>query len=82
MKIDWLKKLSSRKFWAMLSALILSVLTAFGVPSLTGELVVVIVSGIGALAVYMLAEGTVDKAAVTDENADEDYVFSEESEDE
>lgn len=63
MKIDWKTKLSSRKFWAMLAALVLSVLTAFGVPSLTGEQVVVIISGIGALAVYMLAEGSVDKAA-------------------
>ena len=66
----------------MLSALILSVLTAFGIPALTGEQVVVIVSGIGALAVYMLAEGAVDKAAVSGENADEDGIFSEESEDE
>lgn len=63
MKIDWKTKLSSRKFWAMLAALVLSVLTAFGVPSLTGEQVVVIISSIGALAVYMLAEGSVDKAA-------------------
>lgn len=63
MKIDWKTKLSSRKFWAMLAALVLSILTAFGVPSLTGEQVVVIISGIGALAVYMLAEGSVDKAA-------------------
>ena len=64
MKIDWKKKLSSRKFWAMLAALVLSVLTAFGVPELKGEQVVVIVTGIGALAVYMLAEGAVDKEAV------------------
>ena len=47
MKIDWKKKLSSRKFWAMLAALVLSILTAFGVPSLTAEQVVVIITGIG-----------------------------------
>ena len=64
MKIDWKRKLSSRKFWAMLAALILSVLTAFGVPELKSEQVVVIVTGIGAIAVYMLAEGAVDKEAV------------------
>ena len=62
--IDWKKKLASRKFWAMLAALILSVLTAFGVPELTGEQVVVIISGIGALVIYMLAESSVDKASV------------------
>ena len=64
MNIDWKRKLSSRKFWAMLAALILSVLTAFGVPELKSEQVVVIVTGIGAIAVYMLAEGAVDKEAV------------------
>lgn len=67
MKIDWKKKLSSRKFWAMLAALVLSILTAFGVPSLTAEQVVVIITGIGAIAVYMLAEGAIDKAAVSEE---------------
>ena len=64
MKIDWKRKLSSRKFWAMLAALILSVLTAFGVPELKSEQVVVIATGIGAISVYMLAEGAVDKEAV------------------
>ena len=61
--IDWKKKLGSRKFWAMLAALVLSILTAFGIPQLTGEQVVVIISGIGALVVYMLAESSVDKAS-------------------
>lgn len=63
MKIDWKKKLGSRKFWAMLAALILSILTAFGIPQLTLEQVAVIISGIGALVAYMLAEGSVDKAS-------------------
>lgn len=61
--IDWKKKLSSRKFWAMVSALLLSILTAFGIPNLTAEQVVVIVSGIGGLVVYMLAESKVDAAS-------------------
>lgn len=63
--IDWKSKLSSRKFWAMLAALILSILTAFGIPQLTAEQVVVIVSGIGALVAYMLAESKVDAKAVS-----------------
>ena len=63
--IDWKKKLSSRKFWAMVAALVLSILTAFGIPQMTIEQVVVIISGIGALVAYMLAEGSVDKASAT-----------------
>ena len=65
MKIDWKKKLSSRKFWAMVAALVLSILTAFGIPQMTIEQVAVIISGIGALVVYMLAESSVDKASAT-----------------
>lgn len=66
--IDWKKKLSSRKFWAMLAALVLSVLTAVGIPELRAEQVVVIVSGVGALVAYMLAEGAVDKASASLDN--------------
>lgn len=80
MKIDWKRKLSSRKFWAMLAALILSVLTAFGVPELKGEQVVVIVTGIGAIAVYMLAEGAVDKEAVSGGEHTEDVDETDDSE--
>lgn len=81
MKIDWKTKLSSRKFWAMLAALVLSILTAFGVPSLTGEQVVVIISGIGALAVYMLAEGSVDKAAAQAPEGFEEFEIIEDTTD-
>lgn len=63
MNIDWKKKLGSRKFWAMVAALVLSILTAFGIPQMTIEQVVVIISGIGALVAYMLAESSVDKAS-------------------
>lgn len=81
MKIDWKKKLSSRKFWAMLAALVLSILTAFGVPSLTAEQVVVIITGIGAIAVYMLTEGAIDKAAVSEEEK-ETVIVEEETDEE
>lgn len=79
-KIDWKKKLSSRKLWGMIAALVLSVLTAFGVPALTAEQVVVIISGIGAIAVYILAEGSVDKAAVGEETQPEQGDTEEEEE--
>ena len=47
----------------MVAALVLSILTAFGIPQMTIEQVVVIISGIGALVAYMLAESSVDKAS-------------------
>jgi len=73
MKIDWKAKLSSRKFWAAVAAWITSVLTAFGVTDNIIARVSLIVAGIGALAVYMLAEAITDKARAneTSESADE-----------
>jgi len=67
MKIDWKAKLSSRKFWAAVAAWITSVLTAFGVTDNIIARVSLIVTGIGALAVYMLAEALTDKARVSTE---------------
>jgi len=66
-KINWKEKLSSRKFWAALAAWITSLLTAFNVTDNIIAQVVVIVSGIGALAVYILAEARVDSRRVKGE---------------
>jgi uncharacterized membrane protein len=61
-KIDWKRKLSSRKFWVAIAAWITSLLTAFNVGENVIAQVGVIVAGIGALAVYMLAEAKSDAA--------------------
>lgn len=60
MKINWKEKLSSRKFWTALAAWITSLLTAFHVTDSVTAQVTIILSGIGALAVYILAEAHVD----------------------
>ena len=62
MEIDWKRKLSSRKFWTAIVAWLTSILTAFSVSDNTIAKVVVIVSGIGVLAVYMLAEAKADSS--------------------
>lgn len=61
MSINWKQKLSSRKFWAGVAAFVTSLITAFNIQGITIEQATVVISGIGALCVYMLAEGTVDK---------------------
>jgi lipoprotein signal peptidase len=63
MKIDWKRKLSSRKFWAAIAAFISAHGAAFGLAENTTARVICIVSGIGALCVYMLAEAKADAAA-------------------
>ena len=62
MKINWKRKLSSRKFWAAAGAWITSLLTAFNITENIIAQAGIIIAGIGALAVYMLAEGMADKA--------------------
>ena len=54
------EKLASRKLWAGIVAYTTSLLTAFNVPEMTATQITLIISGIGALIVYMLAEGIAD----------------------
>jgi len=60
MKIDWKQKLSSRKFWAAITSLVVAVFAIFGVDQLTTEQVIAVVAAIGALTAYILSEGYVD----------------------
>ena len=62
MKIDWKRKLASRKFWALLAALSVALVSAFGADSGTLEHIASIISAVGACAVYMLAEAHTDAA--------------------
>ncbi len=68
MKIDWRRKLSSRKFWAAVAGVIISVMVTFNVDAVTQERVAGVISAAGTLAIYMLAEGAADKAAVKKDN--------------
>ncbi len=64
MKIDWKKKLSSRKFWAAVSGVIISIMVIFGADSGSQERIAGAIASAGVLATYILAESSVDKAAV------------------
>ena len=63
------KKLSSRKFWAAVVSFLTALLTAFNINNLTIEQVTLIVSGVGALAVYMLAEAHADNGRAKNSGA-------------
>lgn len=59
-KIDWKRKLSSRKFWVAIIAFISSLLLAFGfgegeITEITG-----IIMSAGSLIAYIISEGFVD----------------------
>lgn len=61
--MNWKKKLSSRKFWAAISGVVISVMVAFNADAGSQEKVAGVIAATGTLAVYMLAEGGADKAA-------------------
>lgn len=68
MKIDWSKKLSSRKFWAAVTGFVTPLLIAFGVSeSIATETASIIMSGASLIA-YIIAEGFID--AKRDDNKD------------
>lgn len=66
MKIDWIKKLTSRKFWLALIAFVTPLLLAFGMAQDTvTQVVAIIMAGADVLA-YIVAEGLVDANNVTE----------------
>lgn len=68
MNINWKRKLASRKFWAAVSGFVVSVMIAFGANAASQEKVVGIITATGTLSIYMLAEGSTDKAAIKQES--------------
>lgn len=68
--INWIQKLSSRKFWMALVGFITPILIIFNVPNLTIEQVTAIVTSGGALVAYILSEGYVDAKREESKDAD------------
>lgn len=59
-KEDLLKKIGSRKFWACISAVIISLVAFTNAGPETTERIVALVSAVGGLCIYMLSEGIAD----------------------
>jgi len=59
-KIDWKRKLSSRKFWVALVAFVSALLIAFNVDTGSVEQITSIIMSFASLIAYILAEGFVD----------------------
>ena len=66
MKIDWKRKLTSRKFWAALIEFVTMLLLGFGATESTAaKVTAIIMAGAGLLA-YIIAEGLVDSNRTTE----------------
>lgn len=66
MKIDWKRKLSSRKFWAALAALVGAIAVVCGAGESVITEVTAIISAAGVLAAYILGESIVDSNSTGD----------------
>ena len=73
MKIDWKRKLASRKFWAAVAALVATVCVLFGIDDISIEKVCAMISACGVLAVYIFTEGYIDSkgSAQTEDTTNE-----------
>lgn len=69
-KIDWRRKLSSRKFWAAVGGVVISIMVIFGADSSSQERIAGAITSTGVLVTYILAEGATDKAALN--NSDDE----------
>lgn len=63
-KIDWISKLTSRKWWIALSAFIVSCIMLFGVDAGTSEKIGAIILLLADVVSYTLAEAHIDSARI------------------
>lgn len=71
MKIDWKRKLSSRKFWAAVGGFAAAVMAFVGASETVSTQVTAIISAAGVLIAYILAEGFADAAHADDVDKDQ-----------
>lgn len=67
MKIDWVRKLTSRKFWIAIVGLITGLILAFNGSAETAESVSGIIMSAASVIAYVLGEGLTDAAAIKTE---------------
>lgn len=63
-KIDWARKLTSRKFWAAVVGFVTPIMTLAQVPDNTAVQVTAIIMAGGTLIAYIIGEGMTDAAGV------------------
>lgn len=62
MKIDWKRKLTSRKFWAAVTGFVSMLLLALGKDAGTAQQITGMIMAAGSLIAYIIGEGLADSA--------------------
>ena len=60
MKIDWKRKLASRKFWALVAGVATSIIVLLGAGEDAAVKITGLITAVGSVMVYILAEAHVD----------------------
>ena len=66
MKIDWVAKLTSRKFWVAIAGLVAGLIIFFGGAEATATQVTALIMSAASVVAYILGEGLIDAAHVDD----------------
>lgn len=70
-KIDWIRKLTSRKFWAAIAGFVTGLIIAFGGTEATATQVTALIMAGASVVAYILGEGLIDAASVQQEHLKE-----------
>lgn len=70
-KIDWKRKLTSRKFWVAVIGFVTAIMVALHIDQMTAEQVAAIISAMGTLIAYIIGEGLTDAAHIKNDKEDE-----------
>jgi len=74
-KTDWIRKLTSRKFWLAIAGLVTGIVGFLKNPTTDTEVITGLIMALGSVVAYVIAEGIVDAAR---ENGDQFIVEPEE----
>lgn len=61
-KQDWIRKLTSRKFWLALAGLVTGIVGFLQHPTTDAEIITSLILALGSVVAYVIAEGLVDAA--------------------
>lgn len=62
-KDDWIRKLTSRKFWAAIAAFITGLIVFFQKPTGDAESITALIMSFGSVIAYIVGEGLIDAAS-------------------
>lgn len=71
--MNWKQKLTSRKWWAAVTGVIISVMVLLNVESVQAERITALITAVSSLVAYTLAEGFIDAAAVKTKEEENTY---------